>query len=47
MVMIRVLMDPLVIAAISTAFAIIITIVDSIVNNYGDVEIDINNGKRY
>lgn len=46
MVMIRVLMDPLVIAAISTAFAIIITIVDSIVNNYGDVEIDINNGKK-
>lgn len=41
-----VLIAPLIVAGLTTALAIVITIVDAIVNNYGEVEIDINNGKR-
>ncbi|MEJ5256751.1 MAG: 2Fe-2S iron-sulfur cluster binding domain-containing protein [Fervidobacterium sp.] len=37
---------PLVVSAVSTVLAIIITVVDSIVNNYGEVQIDINDSKK-
>ena len=37
---------PLTVAGISAVLAALIAIVDSIVNNYGDVKIDINNGKK-
>jgi Na+-transporting NADH:ubiquinone oxidoreductase subunit F len=37
---------PLIIGIVSAALAAIIAIVDGIVNNYGDVNIDINEGKK-
>lgn len=41
-----VLLAPLIVGGVAAALAIIITVVDGIVNNYGEVEIDINNGKK-
>jgi len=40
------LQAPLIIAAISAGLAALIAIVDGIVNNYGQVKIDINGGKK-
>lgn len=42
----EIIVAPLVVSMISSALALIIVIVDGIVNNYGEVEIDINNGKK-
>lgn len=40
------LFHPLIIAGLSAFLAVLITIIDGIVNNYGDVEIDINSGSK-
>jgi len=37
---------PLIVGIVSSVLSALIVIVDSIVNNYGEVEIDINNGKK-
>jgi len=42
----EIIVAPLVVSIISTALALMIVIVDGVVNNYGEVEIDINNGKK-
>lgn len=41
----EIIVAPLVVSIISSALALMIVIVDGVVNNYGEVEIDINNGK--
>ena len=40
------MLAPLAVAAISAIFAAFISVTDSIVNNYGECVIDVNNGKR-
>ena len=45
-VIIQALIAPLAIGGISAVLGAIISILDKIVNNYGEVVIDINNGKR-
>lgn len=40
------LLDPLVVSLVSGGLAFAISVIDGIVNNYGEVDIDINNGKR-
>jgi len=45
-VIIQALVAPLSIAGISAVLGALITITDKIVNNYGDVVVDINSGKR-
>jgi Na+-transporting NADH:ubiquinone oxidoreductase subunit F len=40
------LIAPLIVAAIAGGLAALISAVDKVVNNYGDVKIDINNGKK-
>lgn len=40
------LIAPLTVAAIAGGFAALISVLDKVVNNYGDVKIDINNGKK-
>ena len=45
-VILQALVGPLSIAGISAVLGALITITDKIVNNYGDLVIDINNGKR-
>jgi len=37
---------PLIIASVSGILAALISVVDMLANNYGNVEIDINNGKK-
>jgi Na+-transporting NADH:ubiquinone oxidoreductase subunit F len=39
-------LHPLIIASISAFLAVLITVIDGLVNNYGDVEIDINSGSK-
>ncbi len=41
-----VLVAPVALSAISAALAVLISVTDKIVNNYGEVAIDINNGSR-
>ncbi len=45
-IIIQALVAPLAIGGISAVLGALITITDKIVNNYGDLVIDINNGKR-
>ena len=45
-VILQALVAPLAVAGISAVLGALISITDSIVNNYGDVVIDINSGKR-
>lgn len=40
------LIAPIIVALLTSALAVIISILDKHVNNYGDVEININNGKK-
>ncbi|MFN3692111.1 MAG: NADH:ubiquinone reductase (Na(+)-transporting) subunit F, partial [Fervidobacterium sp.] len=40
------LIDPIVVSLVSGGLALVISIIDGIVNNYGEVNIDINEGKR-
>jgi len=40
------LIGPLVTAGLASLLALIISVLDRIVNNYGEVNIDINGGKR-
>ncbi|MBT1247767.1 MULTISPECIES: 2Fe-2S iron-sulfur cluster binding domain-containing protein [unclassified Thermosipho (in: thermotogales)] len=42
----NVLLAPLIVGLISAVLSAMIVVVDSIVNNYGEVEININNGKK-
>lgn len=41
-----IILGPLVVAGTAALLALVISIVDGIVNNYGEVTIDINNGKK-
>ncbi len=41
-----ILLGPLVVAGSASILALVIALVDQVVNNYGDVSIDINHGKR-
>ena len=40
------IINPLIVAGIGAVLAALITIIDGVVNNYGDVQIDINDGKE-
>jgi len=42
----EIILAPVVVSVISSLLALIIVVVDGVVNNYGEVEIDINNSKR-
>ena len=41
-----ILLGPLVTAGIAASLALLISLIDRVVNDYGEVSIDINNGKR-
>lgn len=42
----QIILGPLVVAGIAAALALVIALVDRVVNNYGEVSIDINHGKK-